>query len=783
MLCKYEIFVVTILFSLLLPGIALDAQESPVDMPTINKIEVKGCKRVSVRSIRAATKIRVGDVYDPRSVGQDVDAIWSLGFFDNIEVEMEPYEDGMVLMFLVTERPVVRTVSFTGNTKLSTNSLEAVVELRKGDYLKYYLKKFGEDKIRDLYRKKGFHFADVVSVENESDGYVDVAYYIREGAKVYIKDICIEGNSTFKEKKLLKLLPIKKRRFPRFVFPGIFDQDKCDGGKERINAFYGSGGWLDADVKTIIKFGPDKSYMIITFLVDEGDRYYVGATHIKGNKLFADSELQEILELEKGDPFLPETLQKDSQKIRNSYGRQGYVDTDVKVSHKYSRDKPEVDVIYDIQEKERIFIEKISISGNDRTKDNIIRRELLFYPGEILDTEKIRLSQKGLVGTGFFDSKSGIPTSIDYEPGSMPNTRNVLVEVKEGKTGLLRFGGGLGANVGLFADVSYSDKNFDIFDLPKSWKDLVTGNAFQGGGQVVTLRFSPGFQRTEGMFSFQNPSVYDTGYSFGFNAFVFRRAREDYDEERKGLKFTLGKRFKRVLTLRLTPSYEVIGVQNVDGNAPVSVNNIEGSSSKLSLELRASLDKRDDRFVPSKGYQAESSIQVAGLDVDIVRFSLSGKKYKTLFNFPKWGKHIVSFGGSFGLVQSTSEEPVPIFERLFAGGAGSIRGFSFRGVGPIDEFSEEQIGGEVLMLGSVEYTMPVYAELARGAFFIDVGKADGDVSDINFNNMRATVGVGVRMRLAFLGNSVVSVDLGFPLVRKSEDDTKALTFNFGGSGM
>ena len=539
---------------------------------------------------------------------------------------------------------------------------------------------------------------------------------------------------------------------------------------------------MDTDLKSDIEFSPDKTKMFIKIVVEEGERYHVGATHIKGNKLFTDSELEEILELKKEDPFMPETFQKDTQNIKNTYGSQGYVNAVVNASHKYSQDKPEVDITYDIEEKERIFIEKISISGNDKTKDNVIRRELLFYPGEILDTEKIRISQQRLVNTGFFDNESGIPTNIDYEPGSKSNTRNVLVEVKEGRTGLLRFGGGLGANVGLFADVSYTDKNFDIFDFPKNWKDFVSGNAFRGGGHVVTLRLSPGFQRTEGLFSFTNPSVFDTGYSLGLSSFVFRRAREDYDEERKGAKITVGKQIGRSLVLRLTPNYEVIGVQNIDDNAPKTVKDIEGSSSKLSLELSAVLDRRDNRATPTKGYQVQTSVEVSGLDVDIVKFSMSATNYKTLFDFPNWGKHVISFGGTIGVVDSTTDEEVPIFERFFGGGSGSIRGFSFRGVGPVDETTGEQTGGEILMLGSVEYTMPVYTDMARGALFLDVGKADNEINDINLNNMRASVGFGVRIRVPFLGNSIVSVDFGIPIVRKDEDDTQTITFNFGGAG-
>ena len=206
----------------------------------------------------------------------------------------------------------------------------------------------------------------------------------------------------------------------------------------------------------------------------------------------------------------------DSQNIKIAYGKQGFINADVKGTHTYNQTEPKVDLTFNIQENDRIFIEKVKISGNEKTRDSVIRRELLFFPGERLDTEKIRISKQRLTGTGYFDSESGLPTDISFEPGTKPNTKNVHVQVKEGRTGMLRFGGGFGANVGAFADVSYTDKNFDIFDLPKDWKDFISGNAFRGAGHVLTVRFSPGFQRTEAVFSFQNPSVYDTGYSFWF---------------------------------------------------------------------------------------------------------------------------------------------------------------------------------------------------------------------------------------------------------------------------
>ncbi len=783
MSCKYAILTLIFIIILLRSHIPLNAQGTEETKPIIKRIEVRGNQRISAATIKSAVKIREGDIYDPQAMSQDVDAIWLLGFFDNIEVEVEPYLDGIKLIFLVTERSVVRDVIFIGNRKVKTKKLEEVIELRKGDYLKHYLQKIGEEKIREIYQKKGFLNVDVKSDEKKINGYVDIIYSIKEGSKVHIGEINLVDNKAFTDKRLLKIISTKKRKFPGFLFPGRFDKDKFNEDIERVKAFYGSGGWLDADVKWKAQYTPDKSKMFINVFVDEGERYYVDTITITGNNLYTDAEIRDMLELKEGDAFLPETLQKDSQNIRAAYGRQGHINANVKVTHTYKQIEPKIDLAYSIQENERVFIEKVIISGNDKTKDNVIRRELLFFPGERLDSEKIRLSQQRLVNTGYFDNESGIPTDIGFEPGTKPNTRNVIVNVKEGRTGLLRFGGGFGANVGLFADVSYTDKNFDIFDLPKDWNDFISGNAFRGAGHTVTLRFSPGIQRTEGLFSFQNPSVYDTGYSLGFSTFVFRRAREDYDEERKGGKITVGKEIRRGLFFKLTPNYEVIGVQNVDANAPLIVKDIEGSSSKLSLELSAILDRRDNPFITTKGYEINSSVEVSGLDVDIVRFVVKAKKYNTIFDFAGLGKHVISYGGTFGIVESTTDEGVPIFERLFAGGGDSIRGFSFRGVGPIDPVSKEQIGGKVLILGTVEYTLPVYSDTVRSAFFIDAGKADTDVNDINLNNIRASLGFGFRVRVPFLGNSVISVDFGFPFIRKSEDDEQTITFNFGGGGL
>jgi outer membrane protein insertion porin family len=194
------------------------------------------------------------------------------------------------------------------------------------------------------------------------------------------------------------------------------------------------------------------------------------------------------------------------------------------------------------------------------------------------------------------------------------------------------------------------------------------------------------------------------------------------------------------------------------------------------------MKKTDNVFAPTKGYEGESSVEVAGLDVDIAKYKFQTTKYNTLFEIPKWGKHVISYGGTFGVVESTSGQEVPIFERFYAGGYGSLRGFRYRGVSPVDSKTGDQVGGDVLILMNTEYLVPIYKDMIRGAFFVDSGKADESVSDINFDRFRLTSGVGLRLSIPFLGRSTISIDYGIPIVKRDEDETETISFNFGGGG-
>ena len=748
----------------------------------IKKIEIKGNQRISTTAIRNSIRAREGDPYDPQLTSQDVDAIWSLGFFDNIGVELEELRDGLKVVFLVTERAVIDEIQFQGNKKIKAKKLKKQIGIKEGEYIKPYLLKLDEDKIKELYIKKCFHRVLVHAESKVVDGKTVVVFNIEEGSKIRIAEITFTGNNNFKRKKLLKQMESRQKRFPAFIFPGRFEQKKFESDIVKVKEFYMNNGWLDVDVGWEITYSEDNTRMFLNIHVKEGERYYVENLRIEGETLFTEEELKEKLKLKEGGPFFLDAVDKDTYQLRLTYGEQGYIAASVREKHVFSAEGTKVDVSFTVDEKDRYYIEKIKISGNDKTRDSVIRRQITFNPGERLDTEKIRDSQRRLTNTGYFDMESGAPAGINFEPGSEANKQNILIDVKEGRTGMLRFGGGYGANIGAFGDISYTDRNFDVFDLPKSWNDFLQGNAFRGAGEILTLRFSPGFFRTEIMLSLTNPSVFDSPYSAGVSLFDYLRWYEEYQQENMGSRVSVGREIQRDFFVRLSPAFDIIDIERQDNkeDTPQDVLDVERSHLKAGITLSANIIKTDNIYMPSKGYEGESSLEFAGLDVDIAKYKFQTTRYSTLFEVPKWGKHVIAYGGTFGIVEPTSGSEVPVFERFFAGGYGSIRGFEYRGVAPVDEKTGDQIGGELLVVMNAEYLVPIYKDILRAAVFVDTGKADEKVSDINLDNFRLSTGVGLRVNIPFLGRSTIAIDYGIPVIKEKGDELQAFSFNFGG---
>jgi len=799
---------------------------------TVRRIEIRGLVREDPARVRGVIKTREGDRLPalpvpaeakgprvPRALDEDVRRLKQMDSIADARWELQPLEDGVELIFHVTERPVITRIAFQGRPVLKEKSLREHIQAKEKQYANRYVLKLDQQALVECYRQEGYHFAEVQQRLESTPTGLAVVYQIEAGPRLKVEQIQFEGNRSLKDKELLRVMTT---RLGGLFSAGEYDEAMLRADLEAVQEVYRRKGWLDATVGKKIVLDDTKERLYVIVQITEREQYVITPPDppdaiIVGNHLFTDEELLDLMESKVGGLFAPETFEKDLKAIRDLYGAQGHIQ--VVVGHNIfikgnggagspaagtrpppsslpTPRSPRVVVQVTIDEGPKMFVEEIKIRGLRRTQERIARRELTFYPGERLNTAKVQDSKRRLINTGLFQSQDETlqrePVRIRYEPGSAPDRANVIIDLDEGNVGKAGLGFGISSTAGIMGQVSLTHYNFDPLDFPKSLRDLYTGDAFVGAGQRLTLRLTPGTKRQDYRLQWENPSVFDSPYSVGYDLFMRRYFLRDYDEDHAGSTLTLGRRFGRDFRVSLTPGVQDIGVSNLEDDAPADVATVKGHNLKVSLRLSATYDKRDHVWLPTTGYLVKASLENAGSfmggDVDIVRGVVEARRYFTVWDQPKWGKHVVQVGGRVGLVDATSHayasgrgSDVPIFERFHAGGIGSVRGFQGRGIGPVDPVFEKQIGGEALLVGNLEYTAPLFHNVIRGVLFLDMGKVGEHASDMDFRDLRASVGFGVRLRFPQFGmrNVPLSLEFGFPIAKEDTDDTRVFAFNLG----
>ncbi len=754
--------------------------------PRVVEIRIEAPRAAEQGRIRAALPFREGDTYTDHLAAQAIRKLWELPAVGEVRIRTEDVEGGVRVIIEVQPASdrVVRKIQFAGRTRISAATLHRELEVLEGDLADPFQLEGDTRRLRTLLKDKGYRYATVQRMEQEIPDGVEVTYLVDAGTRLRIETIEFEGNAAFSSRGLSKAMATKPDRWHRRAEhdPQIFNADL-----DAIREYYYIRGWEDAVTGKREIFDDEKERVYLIVRVNEGERYRVRRVQVEGNTIFSEAEIKEKLSLEDDRLFSRLMLSDDQQIIRGMYGEQGYRHARIALQVKYAESGPWVEsVTFRISEGERIYIGAIKIRGNWRTRDNVIRRELTFHPGERIDTSKIEDSKWNLLNTGFFVSTKERPmkeaVSIRYEPTEEPNTENVIVEVEEGMLGSFSVGGGLSSEFGFFGDIGLEHGNFDPTDFPTSIADLLSGTAFAGRGQRLALRLSPGTFRDSYQLSWTNPSVYDGPYSTGLNLFFTEWFFEDWDERRAGGNFTVGRRIWKALSISFTPGIQWIKVKDLDDDAPADAVAVEGRHERRSLKLSLGYDRRDNRFFPTSGYSISGSVMNAGSflggDVDVLRNELEGRYYKTIWDQPGWGKHVLAIGGMVGLQEETSGGDTPIFERFFAGGLGTLRGFEYRGVGPADPVFEKIVGGDLIVLGNIEYSIPLVRDVIRWTLFADFGKVDEDIGDFNARDLR--LGVGTSIQFQIPGSNIpLNLGVGFPIARERTDDTEVFHFSMG----
>jgi len=764
-LIKYSVFFLALL-SIIFSNDISGAQDQKAKERVIT-IRVKGNQAISTPTVLSKMRTKAGGALSQEIINDDIKRLYALGYFTDVAIDVEDYEEGVMVTVIVEEKPVVGEIIFEGNKKMNTRVLTKTMQTKTGDMLNF--SKLSEDisELKAFYERSGFHRVNVKykMQKDKEENHVTIKILVDEKARVRIKRVYVEGNTVIKKQKILETMETRPAWFFR---RGYFSEETFENDLARIKMYYQDKGYLDASVTPEFKYEEEKGVMYITLKIDEGNEYRVGKIIIKGNMIFPEEEIRRKITLKAGEPFSYAKLRQDMERIRSFYYHEGYMNAEIAVDRVPLPKTQELDVIYSINAKEIVYIGRINIKGNTKTKDDVVRRELRVRPGERFDGDKIRRSKERLYNLGFFED-----IYFETERTDSPDMNDLEVSVKETKTGEFAFGGGYSSVDEFIGFVQVTQKNFDILNFPY----------FTGDGQNLALRAEMGTTRWDADLSWTEPWIFDYPLSFGFDVYHRTHYRTTevgygYEEKRSGGDVRLGKEFLEYFNANLMYRAENVDISDVSSEATQDLKDEQGDNWLSSLILGVRFDNRDNIFSPTSGFDTGLSLENTGGFLFGDKDFMKGYLWSSFFYSPI-NKIVLELRARAGLEDSYGKtDKVPIYQRFYAGGANTIRGYRERKVGPRDPSSNDPIGGESSLVGNAEVVFPIYDKLIKGAVFYDIGNVWSKMEDFLVGgDFKQGTGIGLRVKTPI---GPIKIDWGFPL-NENHDDKREGQFYFSAS--
>lgn len=873
-----------------------DLPEEPA--PTgevVTQVLIEGNTTIREDAIRALLKSRAGRPLDERAVREDVNTLFRKRWFLNVEPQYRRTDQGLVLVFVLLERPWVRHVEYRGNDRIKTKKLEVETGLKVGSPFDVSANRQAVEHLLALYREKGFINAKIELLKGGDRNDREVIFLIDEGARVLVGRITFIGNTAFSD----QLLATKKQTKRAFLglLGGKYDPNSIPNDKTALQQYYRSLGYFDAKIEEKVTFGrpwwnplaKKTKWAHIEYAVEEGKRYNVRNIEFEGNQIFSDEQLAKEFKLNEGDPFNGRFLSKDIAGIKGKYGELGRTFATVEATPRFLEDESGVaDLIYNIDEDRVYKIRRVDVTINGdypHTKRTVPLNILQdVAPGMLADPSKIRKAETKLSGSGIFErgpehgakvsikvveptkdtelaayrgqstevdaptavqdvgfghstnrnlsvpagfvapakpttatngaaspapaapaseasESAGSGSLIDYifraqNPGDglpapynplyesspqgdplypseiPPGELDVAIDVTEARTGRIMVGAGVNSDSGVVGSIVLSEDNFDILRPPTSFQDILNGTAWRGAGQRFRLEAVPGNIVSRYLVNWTDPYFMDTDYSLGFSAFYYNRFFPDWDEQRTGGRVTLGRQLTPTISVNGAFRLEEVIISNPDTPTPNLLQEVLGSNLLTTFRGAFVHDTRDAAFLPSEGHRVEFSFEQGVGDFNYPRLEVDGAQYFTVYSRPDGGgKHIITARGQVGW----TDVGTPIFERYFAGGFQTFRGFDFRGVTPVE--NGVGIGGGWMALGSLEYMFPLMAnDMLQGVVFSDFGTVEDKPG---LDEFRITAGAGLRVTIPAMGPAPLAFDWAVPIRSEPTDDERLFTFYVG----
>jgi len=686
----------------------------------VSDIQIEGLNRVEKSKALAAIPIKPGDTVTLDQVDKAVHGIFALGRFDDVSAELTKVQGAKVLTFVVKELPLLRRLSFSGNDELSDKKLRPLVRVRIPSL--YSRAKVDEsvNEIKKAYIEEGYHAAKIVpEIITDAKNEATLTFNIDEGEKVLIEEIKFVGNTVFDKDDLMDKIETKESWWLSWITDrGAYQEDIMDIDIERIKAAYHDVGYQDVKVKPAQVNLVDDESLDIVIEIDEGPLYRVGNVKITGDLMSPESELLKVVGLQMGNVFSRKKLRDSIERLTDMYADNGYAYANVVPVTKKDKKRLLIDLAFDIEQGKQVYIEKIRIHGNTKTRDKVIRREIPVTEGALYSARRVKSASRRIRNLGFFEE-----VNVTNKPGSDDEKTVLDIAVTEKPTGTFSVGLGYSSADKLMAQGSVSQDNFM--------------------GYGIKLDLSGSFGSVSNTYSLGvvDPHFLDTDWTLGGEVYKSAREYDDYDDNRLGGAIRAGHPVTKNSKAYLTYRYEQQEILNIASTVDPDDPWIQAEKSTLSSVtaewVRNSTDFYQD---PSTGGISKVSLEYAGLGgtENFIKTIAEHRHFFPLF----WGT-VFSIHGEVGYVVSTDDDDVSITEKFFLGGIRTIRGFKNREVGPTDA-GGNYIGGEKMGYFNFEYLFPIYKDLGlKGVLFYDTGNAWSD-DEQYFSDMRNSAGAGVR---------------------------------------
>jgi len=708
----------------LIARVAVTATNRMKGVIQIDSVSVKGNKRIETDAVLAVIESQKGAKYDQDTLNKDLRSIYQMGFFEDVQIDTKESPGGKSVAFKVSEKPSIGKITLLGTKKIDQKDLVDVLGIKKYSIINRKAIKDSIERLKDHYHQKGYYHVEIKeSIEDLPNNEVALIYKINEKDKAYIREINCKGNVAFDDDDLKDLMETSEKGFFSFLTEsGNLNKKKLEGDIFKIKSFYQNNGYIKARVGE-----PDISYkasegLIITITINEGPQYAIGKVMFEGDLIKDVDELYQALKITKEKVYNREVIRSDTLSLSQIYSDEGYAFVDVSPDIKEDDKEHKVDITYRILKGKKVRFKRITITGNDRTRDKVIRRELKVIEGGYFSGNKLQRSTQNLYRLGFFEE-----VEVNTKKGSSNEEMLLDIHVKERPTGMFAFG------------IGYSSVEHTIGTIQISQNNLF------GRGQSLSGKASLSNKASRYTLSFIEPWLFDKPLLAGIDLFNWEYEYDEYTKDSTGgklkLSFPLGLDFTRGSVIY---TYDDAEIHDVLETASQTIKDMIGRSVTSSLTPGISRDSRDRRFNARQGSVNSLAMEYAG-------GFLGGDNYFTKYKarsawfFPFFLDSAFSIQGKWGYIDQRSGGTLPVYEKFTLGGMNTVRGFRNGTISPIDPATGDRIGGEKMMVYNIEFRFPLQKEQGvMGVLFFDAGNVFTKDESYTFSGMRSGAGVGIR---------------------------------------